>query len=278
MTQLSNPCILCGELDARHCITIRKKPDCETDYGIPAQRYMRSVFQCNHCGVFLNDHCLLQGSFYQGDYNESTYAEGWGTRYEYIMSLPFEKSDNKQRVARIHAFLEMNARKPHQTNVLDIGSGLGVFSAEMLKYGYVAHVVDPDPKSVNHALGVVGVNKAWQGSVLEMDSCVFEQKFDFISLNKVLEHVPNPLPALRSLHTLLADNGFAYVELPDGEAAAQSEEIAVRQEFCIEHLTVFGPVSMGWFVEEAGFKMLEMQRIHEPSGKFSIYAFLNKAT
>jgi len=277
MSQPSKPCILCGAMDARHCVTLVKKPACETDYGIPAQKYARSVYQCNSCGVFFNDHRLLSDTFYQGDYNDRTYAERWNARFEHIMSLPFEKSDNKQRVARIHSFLEKNGKTPAITNVLDIGSGLGVFSAEMIKYGYVTHIVDPDQKPVEHALNVIGVCNAWQGSVLELNKCLAEKKFDFISLNKVLEHVPSPLKALSSLHTYLKDDGIVYVELPDGETAAKSDKLAERQEFCIDHLTVFGQKSMAWLVNSAGFNILEMYRIHEPSGKFSIYAFVNNA-
>jgi 2-polyprenyl-3-methyl-5-hydroxy-6-metoxy-1,4-benzoquinol methylase len=271
---LNKPCTLCGALDARHCVTLNKKPACETDYGIPPQNYTRNIFQCNNCDVFFNNQDLLPDSFYQGDYNDRTYGERWNARFEFIMSLPFEKSDNKQRCARIHDFLLKKGNIPHQTKVLDIGSGLGVFSAEMNNHNYLTHIVDPDQKSVEHALNVIGVREAWQGSVLEIDKYLGEKKFDFISLNKVLEHVPSPLHALSSLQAYLHDCGIVYVELPDGEAAEEFDSTFESQEFCIEHLTVFGSKSISWLVENAGFTTLKIDRVHEPSGKFSIYAFL----
>lgn len=270
----SKPCILCGSLNVSHCETISKRPRYETDYGIAENAYLRRVFQCNNCGVFLNDHSMLSDAFYQGEYNEATYADKWHSRFEFIMGLPFEKSDNKQRVARIHAFLQNRGKQPSQTKVLDIGSGLGVFSAEMAKFGYPTYVIDPDKKAVDHAINTVGVIEAWQGNLENLESCLVDQGFDFISLNKVLEHVQNPLLALRNVHKFLSANGYLYIELPDGEAAAKAEGIAARQEFCIDHLTVFSSDSLKWLVHQAGFTILEMQSICEPSGKFSIYAFI----
>lgn len=270
----SKLCLLCGHQDAKHCVTISKRPAYETDYGIPENKYFRSILLCKKCGVFLNDHCLLPESFYQGDYNDITYADRWNARFQYIMSLPFEKSDNKQRVFRIHNFLQKCRKTPAQTRVLDIGSGLGVFSAEMLRYTYITHVLDPDFKSVQHARDVIGVNNAWQGSVEKMESYLAGKSFDFIALNKVLEHLHNPLRALKSLHPYLEVDGYVYIELPDGEAALKSEGIQERQEFCIDHLTIYSLDSFTYLVESANFQIIEMQRIHEPSGKFTIYAFV----
>ena len=45
------------------------------------------------------------------------------------------------------------------------------------------------------------------------------KKFNIITLNKVLEHVKNPIEILKNTHFWLLEKGFVYIELPDGEAA-----------------------------------------------------------
>ncbi|MDA3894779.1 MAG: class I SAM-dependent methyltransferase [Desulfobacteraceae bacterium] len=272
MQKISKPCPLCGESNASFKVSISSTPQYEVDYGIPDDDYLRMIFLCNCCGVFINDHSLLPESFYQGEYNESTYGNYFQKRFEKIMSLPFENSDNKQRAARLHNFLQTNRRETPDVRILDIGSGLGVFSAEMLNYGYAVFAVDPDNRSVQHALNVIGVNNAWNNSIEKFADSFSGKKFDLLTLNKVLEHTEKPLHSLISVRPLLKENGYVYIELPDGEAAANAEGIISRQEFFIDHLTIYTPDSFQWLIKNAGLQTIETQRIHEPSGKYTIYA------
>jgi len=273
MPELSKPCPICGATSATHCIDITFRPEYEVDYQIPESRYHRSVFRCDTCDVFINDHDLLGQLFYSGEYNQTTYGIRFRARYDKIMSLPPEKSDNKQRAARIHEFLQQKKKLPEKTRVLDIGSGLGVFSGEMLRYGYQMFVVDPDKLAVDHALEVVGVHDAWVGSIETFAEKYTDEGFDLITLNKVLEHVQQPVHALKAVKNLAQDEGVIYIELPDGEAASQAEGIAKRQEFCVDHLTVYSLFSLERLIKNAGLNLNEIQRIHEPSDKYTIYCF-----
>jgi SAM-dependent methyltransferase len=263
------PCTLCGVTDASLCATIVARPAGEVDYGIALDKYRRRIFKCRQCGVFFNDHDSLPSAFYDGAYNEASYGDRFRERYETILALAPEKSDNKQRAARLHAYLQAQGCVPVGTRVLDIGCGLCVFPAEMLKLGYATHAVDPDPRVIRHAREVVGVSGAWVGSVEELPR---QPPFDLITLNKVLEHVRRPLPGLTSVKSLVARGGAVYVELPDGEAASAAEGFVDRSEFYIEHLTAFGPQSLRWLVEKAGLRVRELRRLCEPSGKYTIYA------
>ena len=96
-------------------------------------------------------------------------------------------------------------------------------------------------------------------------------RFEVITLNKVIEHVENPLKLLRAAAPLLAAGGFLYIEVPDGEAA--SAEGPGREEFFIEHHHVFSAASLAMTVERAGFTLLSLERLREPSTKFTLRAF-----
>jgi 16S rRNA A1518/A1519 N6-dimethyltransferase RsmA/KsgA/DIM1 with predicted DNA glycosylase/AP lyase activity len=73
--------------------------------------------------------------------------------------LPPERSDNAQRVARIHAFMNewlLNALP--SARVLDIGVGTGVFLSRFLEQsrgrGWSAHAVEPDPVAAGQLRGL----------------------------------------------------------------------------------------------------------------------------
>ena len=273
MTEQAHACVLCGAGEAELCATIASKPESEVDYGIAPERYRRCIRRCAVCRVYFNDHGLLPETFYGGAYNDSAYGDRFRARFDAVMALPRDRSDNKQRALRLDAVLRKAGRSPKKTRVLDIGSGLGVFPAEMGKLGYEMHVIDPDPRAVRHALEVVGVRGAAAGSLQEMPKSA---PFDLVTLNKVLEHVPDPRNGLRSAAAFVAPGGRIYVELPDGEAAAAAGGFTNRSEFFVEHFTAYGPESLRWLVERAGLTIHEMDRIHEPSGKYTIFAIAGR--
>jgi 2-polyprenyl-3-methyl-5-hydroxy-6-metoxy-1,4-benzoquinol methylase len=95
--------------------------------------------------------------------------------------------------------------------------------------------------------------------------------FDAITLNKVLEHVEEPVALLRAAAPLLEPRGFVYVEVPDGEAAAA--EGPGREEFFIEHHHVFSAASLAVTVARAGLALSALERLREPSTKFTLRAF-----
>ena len=66
--------------------------------------------------------------------------------------------------------------------------------------------------------------------------------------------------------------GFVYVEVPDGAAAAA--EGFGREEFFIEHLHVFSPASLAQLAARAGLSPVRIDRIREPSTKYTLAAFL----
>jgi len=208
---------------------------------------------------------------YSGLYNEATYSNAILDKYDKIMALPFEKSDNKQRVSRIVKYLKDNSYKIHRMKVLDVGSGLGVFLGELIKEGVEAHCIDPDPTSVKHAINNIGVQSAFIGGFEDYHS---EQKFDLITFNKVLEHVTNPVELLKKAKTHLNTNGQVYLELPDGKNAASNDGYINREEFYIEHYTVFENNSLIYLAKRAGFRVGKILSLHEPSDKHTIFSFL----
>ncbi len=237
-------------------------------------QYYREVLQCQICRHFVSVHHLDMSGFYQQDYVSSTYGDAEGIRRAFarITSLGPDSSDNLGRVKRIIEFASTHLKAPasekRPPTVLDVGSGLCVFLHRMQEAGWECTALDNDPRLVQHARQVVGV-KAVLGDFLKLQDLGV---FDLVTFNKVLEHVADPVAMLAKSAANLRPGGFVYVEVPDGEAAAQ--EGPEREEFFIEHHHIFSPASLALLAGRAGFTVQLLERLREPSTKYTLRAFL----
>ncbi|MCH8331303.1 MAG: class I SAM-dependent methyltransferase [Bacteroidetes bacterium] len=271
LSEVVHRCYVCGETDKLELVgTIDRKPERETDFNIDVGEYHREIWACNNCQAYNNFHPYQFDEIYDGQYNESTYTNKILDNYNRVMNLDEGQSDNRLRVQRIAENWTAKDRKLEGAKVLDVGSGLCVFLGEFMKYGIEAYCVDPDPVSIDHAKKNVGVKEAYQGYIADIG---FEQKFDIITFNKVLEHVVNPVEILSNSSEYLAENGMIYVELPDGENALNNEPLEVREEFFIEHYTVFSLDSLKIYIEASGLELTKSEAIYEPSTKYTVYGF-----
>jgi SAM-dependent methyltransferase len=217
-------------------------------------------------------HDIDLSSLYGGDYVDATYggAEDMRRRFERVMSLPPEKSDNRSRVSRFLAFAQTRGLSPALSpRLLDIGAGLGVFPAAMRSAGWHVVGLEPDPRTVEHLRAVAGI-EALADDLLQLDPAS-TALFDAVSFNKVLEHVEDPVALLRPAAAFLNTNGFVYLEVPDVAAISEGPE---REEFYIEHHHVFSPASVAILAQYSGFDVRVIERLREPSTKYTLRAFL----
>ena len=97
-------------------------------------------------------------------------------------------------------------------------------------------------------------------------------------MNKIIEHVKNPVKLLKISIKLLKENGHAYIEVPDGHAASKHKDKKFRQEFNVDHLHVFTKKSLKDCIGLAGLKLITCNNIKEKSGKLTLFAFAKKIT
>jgi len=271
-TALAAPtCLLCGSPAPELLAALTAPPPREKDYGVPPGDYHRAIYRCRVCGLYLNAHRFFTGDFYQGDYNSASWSRDLLGAFQRIRSLPLEASDNKQRVKRILAWFRRQGREPAGLRVLDVGSGLSVFLAELSQSGCYSECIDPDPAAVAHALEHAGVARGHAGTLDDYQPIT---PFDLVTFNKVLEHVPDPVRLLRQGAALLAPGGTVYVELPDGDLAREHGTVVDRQEFFAEHYAVYNQSTLARLAAAAAMVPRPIASIREPSGKCSVYGFL----
>jgi SAM-dependent methyltransferase len=138
----------------------------------------------------------------------------------------------------------------------------------MKQKGWQVTALDPDPRATRHIETVVGVPVV-TGDFFKIPAGQFD-RYDVVSVNKVLEHIEDPLAMVERIAPLLKPRGVIYAEVPDVAAASEGPG---REEFFVEHHHVFSPSSLIRVLEGAAFKVLTVERIREPSTKFTVFAF-----
>jgi SAM-dependent methyltransferase len=265
MTEQAPACRFCAGIHQR-VASYDAPPEGETDFGISP--YRRTLWQCGRCGHLINLHGFdLEATLYQGAYAEATYGEKMRATFAKIMGLPPEKSDNRQRVARVNAFAD-DAGWSDRCSCMDIGSGLGVFPAALREAGWECAALDPDPEATRMIAELAGI-KTLTGDFMTVSP---PHQYDLVSFNKVLEHVREPVAMLARSKSFLSERGAVYVELPDGEAAL-ADAGPDREEFFIEHFDAYSAASIALLIRASGFDTLSVERIREPSGKYTLRAF-----
>ncbi len=178
-------CNLCGADDAARLTTSR---------GFP-------IVRCRRCGlVSVNPRPASEDLV-------SLYAE-YHTRdgeteasWDRLMGRIFRQSAEMLCSSR-------NGDRPGR--LLDIGCGYGAFVAAMRERGWDAEGVDPSPTVVNAA--VRRGRPVHRGTLAGMQAP--DGTYDAITMFYVLEHVPDPMGALKKAFDLLAPGGILLIRVP----------------------------------------------------------------
>jgi SAM-dependent methyltransferase len=137
----------------------------------------------------------------------------------------------KNRLAVIASHLPPGAR------VLDAGAGGGEFVFLASQAGYDAHGVEPNEGYCRFSVEEYGIdvrNGFYQD--LEVDG----DPFDCVTLFHVLEHLEEPVDALRDLASKAKPGGLVVVEVPNVDCSST----APSQRWHLGHLFNFSPATL----------------------------------
>ena len=260
---------LCDRRFLEDAFRYTEPPAGETIFDFGNTDYKRKYEKCKLCGHWFSENKMDMDAMYIGQYAETTYGDCMQVTYDRIMALPPNCSDNIGRIERIKNFVKSNFEKDRTIRLLDVGSGLGVFPRAVIDTGWECTAIDPDSNAVAHMRDNVGVN-AVQGDFMAIKTL---DKYEIITFNKVLEHVADPVAMLNHSKKFFVDDGVIYIELPDSEMA--EKEGPGREEFFIEHLHVFSLASTILLANQSELVPIQVERLQEPSTKYTIFAFLN---
>ena len=267
-TSLSCPC---DKPDPVPAFQYNQPPKGETRFDWGGQTYQRGYKKCRNCGHWHAEIQMDLTDFYRGGYVDGTYGNRLKENFKRILALPESKSDNAARVKRVLDFAKGKWGDKKVPNLLDVGSGLAVFPFRMKEAGWQVTALDPDSRAAAHASENAGV-KSVHADFLKWEPETGE-KFDVITLNKVLEHVEDPITMMAHARKWIQPGGFLYIEVPDVRAA---QEGPGREEFFIEHLHVFSTHSMQIMSDAAKLVTYSIKSLKEISGKFTIFTIMTR--
>jgi 2-polyprenyl-3-methyl-5-hydroxy-6-metoxy-1,4-benzoquinol methylase len=142
---------------------------------------------------------------------------------------------------------------PRSGAVLDVGCATGVFLDVLAGEGWRTHGVEIADDAARRARAR---GHAVIGRRLE-DLAGTPARFDLVTLWDVIEHLENPLDALRRCHALLSPGGRLVLTTPD--ASSLAARLLGRRWLGFrpvgEHVYFFGRKTISAFAEQAGFRV-----------------------
>lgn len=109
-----------------------------------------------------------------------------------------------------HAFSIIQANVSAGSSVLDVGTGSGALASRLMGAGYDVTATDLDAEDYRAAAPII----LWDVSDQNIPTDLRLRPYDAVAAIEVLEHVENPLQALRNVRELLQPGGFVVVSTP----------------------------------------------------------------
>jgi SAM-dependent methyltransferase len=198
---------------------------------------------CEECGLLRTDPMPTEeelAAYYASEYRRD-YQLAFG-KAPPRFHLRRSAREAEARLALLSPVLKRGAR------VLDFGSGSGEFLARARAEGHVVTGIEPGADFAAFArdsYGVEVIAKPWQAVELP------EAGFDLITTSHVLEHLREPVTALKQLARWLAPDGVIHVAVPN--AFAQRDQ--TFQHFHFAHIHHFTQQTLIWAGRAAGLEV-----------------------
>lgn len=173
--------------------------------GIDRRLKRLTTVACDHCGLLYTSPMPSDAEL------NAYYADFYRFDYQAASTVPKEKHLLKRRLEAANRVRQLEGLLPAKARTLDFGCGSGEFVTAMLALGHDAHGFEPGETYGNHARSLHGdriIVKGWQ-------QVAYKEKFDLVSCFHVVEHLRNPVDALRQMAAWTAPEGRVYVEVPD---------------------------------------------------------------
>lgn len=231
------------------------------------------LVKCEKCGViFINPQPSfkeLEEHYEKSYYSLETIKEFKDDKKirlrKYLYNLYFNP-ENKNILMKIlfypiKNYLRGTIIKPN-SKFLDVGSGSGQFLYEMKDFGMKLYGIEPgkfDKKnSEKHRLNIK--NK-------DLISAKYaKESFDLITMNQVLEHVPNPSEIINELYRILNKKGTLIIAVPNKNSLAH--KIFKENWYQLDiprHLFHFSDKIITKELSKRGFKIKKIRHVSRAS-------------
>jgi len=212
-----------------------------------------SVVRCRECGLTyvtprLGDSSLLEQVYDEAYWSSNSASERGYTDYRADERLYLKTYRRRLSVLRRHF--------DGAGRVLDVGCAAGYFLEVMRGEGWDVTGLEPSAAILPFAEERLGRENVKGGRLGEVD--LEEGSFDLITMWDVIEHIPDPVGAVREVGRLLAPGGKLLIETQNVSSTAARVLGRRWQHYKhAEHIYHFDPSTLERMLGEAGFEILE---------------------
>ncbi|MED1783271.1 class I SAM-dependent methyltransferase [Brevibacillus fortis] len=153
--------------------------------------------------------------------------------------------------------------------LLEVGVGAGEFAAVAKEMLFDVNGLDirlPYANAVSNMLNI------------PVHTCDFQdfetsENFDIIIMGDVIEHILDPIQALRKAHSLLNEKGVLWISTPNFESAySMVRKDADPMWRVVEHLNYFSFISLSKWLNRLGFEVVDYQVSSSYNGSMEVIA------
>lgn len=241
------------------CINCKSK-DFYLVESIDHKPFRLSVYSCSNCGLF------FQNPMPTKTFMTKFYEDIYKKRFHFISTeKAFEIEDKKQergRISEIEKFVKGG-------KILDIGASTGFFLKEVQKRKHwEVFGIEYSKEAIKKAkgrynfpvvLGEAGTKK------------LPKEFFDVVTMHSVLEHIPDPVGAVRKVYMKLKPGGYFVFNVPNIRSFEYYLFKMLNKRFpgfISEHLYYFTPKVITNILEKNGFRVIHMTSRHHSTLRF----------
>jgi 2-polyprenyl-3-methyl-5-hydroxy-6-metoxy-1,4-benzoquinol methylase len=212
-----------------------------------------SVVTCTECDLTyvtprLDPQALIDNVYNENYWSSDAAKERGYTNYRSDQPLYLRTYRRRLKVVRRHF------QQPGR--VLDVGCAAGYFLSVMQGEGWNVTGLEPSDAIRPNAEKLLGPGNVRAGLLGEVD--LEPASFELITMWDVIEHIPDPVAAVREVGKLLAPGGKFLIETQNVNSRT-AKLLGKRWQHYkhAEHIYHFNPKTLGIILERAGFRMLE---------------------
>lgn len=185
---------------------------------------------------------------------EDYYRDTYRLEYQFAFFGP-PKSHVKKKTneALRRASVIEKYRKTSFENFLDFGCGSGELVKHLASKGINSFGFEPGA-SYSQSTPSDKIDGSYKIENASWQSVSYPEKyFDVITMLHVLEHLRNPIDALKKVHSWLKDDGMFYLEVPD----LAGYDFKCFEHFHFAHVLGFSRANLILCANKAGFEVLD---------------------
>jgi 2-polyprenyl-3-methyl-5-hydroxy-6-metoxy-1,4-benzoquinol methylase len=199
--------------------------------------------QCEECGL-----AFVRSPLKASDL-EPQYLEDSSSTVRYYQAAALADRLTFDRRLRLLAQFQRERGR-----LLDVGCSIGTLMSVARKMGWEAEGLEPNPKAANHARQQgFQVHEGFLAVELVQE---LPGHYQCVVMSDVIEHLTDPLEALRLARKLLAPGGFLLVSTPNLESF-WCKKFQLKP---VEHLFLFNAYNLRLLLEREGLEIYRLEK------------------